>query len=596
MSSFTSPTRGSYSQETSGQRSLSLEQQQGIAAAQAAAGEARRTSTSTFTPSSSSLYVGELDPSVQESTLYEVFNKVSPVESVRICRDAITRRSLGYAYVNFKTQADGEKAIGALNYTTIKGKPCRIMWSQRDPSKRKAGSGNVFVKNLDSAVGTKELHDTFAKYGNILSCKVVTDESDISKGYGFVHYETEQAADNAISNVNGLTLYGKVVYVGHYISKRERETKIEEVKQHFTNIYVKNLVSDIKDEELQEEFGKFGPILSLAIQRDDFGVSKGYGFINYENHEDAERAVQEMHDTIYLNKRLFVCRAQKKSERKDELLKQHEQARLDKLAKYQGVNLYVKNLCDDIDDDVLREEFLKYGPITSAKIMKDEKTGVSKGFGFVCFTSADDATRAVAEMNGCMLSSKPIYVALAQKKDDRRSQLEAQRQQVQLPFVPPTTYIANSPVYYGNNSTNPYPQPMMGAPRPPRWSHPVSTTQPVGDLLQPQIVHTHPAPVAPTLPTQPAQPQEKALASPDTQQLTMAGLTAMDPEAQRQTLGERIYRVVHAKYPNLAGKVTGMLLELKQEELIYLINNPRALENKALEAVTLLEKTRATRA
>jgi hypothetical protein len=136
--------------------------------------------------------VGDLDPDVGETTLFEVFNVVAPVATIRVCRNAVTRQSLGYAYVNFQSPADAEKAVNELNYTPIRGRPCRIMWSQRDPAMRRSNVGNIFIKNLASEIvsplpplrlstntpslqTSRELHATFKLFGNILSCKVATD-------------------------------------------------------------------------------------------------------------------------------------------------------------------------------------------------------------------------------------------------------------------------------------------------------------------------------------------------------------------------------------------------------------------------------------
>ncbi|KAJ3217706.1 Protein phosphatase PP2A regulatory subunit B [Dinochytrium kinnereticum] len=632
-----------------------------------------------------SLYVGELDPSVTEAMLFDLFNMVGPVASIRVCRDAVTRRSLGYAYVNYHNVVDGERAIEALNYTALKGRPIRIMWSQRDPSLRKSGAGNIFIKNLDPSIDNKALHDTFSAFGNILSCKVAMDENGNSKGYGFVHYETGEAADAAIKHVNGMLLNDKMVFVGHHIPKKERMSKIEEMRSKYTNIYVKNLDENVTDEELREMFVKFGNVTSAIVQRDESGLSKGFGFVNFGNHEEARLAAEEMHEKEVNGKQLFVTRAQKKAEREEELRRQYEKIREEKLNKYQGVNLYIKNLDDTIDDEKLREVFSVYGVITSAKVMIDESKSASKGFGFVCFSSPDEATKAVTEMNGKMVANKPVYVALAQRKEVRRAQLAAQMQQrsqiriqqAGLPvpggypgqlfyptpgampqqqrggvFFPPNMVARPRWAPPGAPQGQPgvpvppsgsYPPqgpgipqqsyasqpgmngPIRGGPRPPRQPAGPTAGQPRPPMAGQQAVPNGVVPPRPSgvpggMPgSGPMNPTAAAAArgprpaagsykfsqnarnTPGAQgpmqgapsgkpALNAATLASLPAENQKRMLGEALFPLIQSHAKDMAGKVTGMLLEMDNGELLHLLESPDALHAKIEEAVAVLQE------
>lgn len=152
-----------------------------------------------------------------------------------------------------------------MNFDVLRGRPIRIMWSQRDPSLRRSGVGNIFIKNLDKTIDNKAMYDTFSAFGNILSCKVAQDETGSSKGYGFVHFETEEAAVGAITKVNGMLLNGKKVFVGRFIPRKDRERELGEKAKYFTNVYIKNFGDEFDDDKLFEQFSKYGKVTSHKV-------------------------------------------------------------------------------------------------------------------------------------------------------------------------------------------------------------------------------------------------------------------------------------------------------------------------------------------
>ncbi|XP_064420266.1 embryonic polyadenylate-binding protein-like [Latimeria chalumnae] len=611
-----------------------------------------------------SLYIGDLHSDVTEAMLYEKFSPAGPIMSIRVCRDMITRRSLGYAYINFQQPADAERALDTMNFEVIKGRPIRIMWSQRDPGLRKSGVGNIFIKNLDDSIDNKALYDTFSAFGNILSCKVVCDENG-SKGYGFVHFETHEAAARAIETMNGMLLNDRKVFVGHFKSRKEREAEYGSKAMKFTNVYVKNFGELMDDESLREIFSKFGKTLSVKVMTDERGRSRGFGFVNFQNHEEAQKAVTEMSGKELNGRVLYVGRAQKKLERQGELKRKFEQIKQERMNKYQGVNLYVKNLDDGIDDERLRKEFSPYGTITSAKVMTDG--GHSRGFGFVCFSSPEEATKAVTEMNGRIVSTKPLYVALAQRKEERKAILTNQYMQrlatmrampghligsYQQPsgyFMPAVPQPPSRAAFYSPSPIAPI-RPTSRwtahAARPPTSYQPVtpiirttvprrplttistmrqastqaprvlSNTQRVANIgtqtagprsaistpimrnMPPHYKYSavvrnaqHVGNASVQIPVQ--QVLEPAVHVQGQEPLTASMLAAALPQEQKQMLGERLYPLIHTMHPSLAGKITGMLLEIDNSELLHMLESPESLRSKVEEAVAVLQAHQA---
>jgi polyadenylate-binding protein len=539
---------------------------------------------------STSLYVGDLSPEVNEALLFEIFNAVGPVASIRVCRDNVTRQSLGYAYVNFHNVGDAERALDTMNYTNIGTRPCRIMWSQRDPALRKSGVGNIFVKNLDKSIDHKTLFDTFSVFGNILSCKVSVDSNGESLGYGFVHYQTAEAAEKAITQVNGMVVAGQKVTVEPFKPRSERSGD----HTKFTNVYVKNLPESFNKQMLEEMFGKVGTITSSMVPFSADGKFRGFAFVNYEEPDQAQAAIHEFNDMEYEGKKLYVGRAMKKSERQGYLLAVHQDKIEAKRKQWEGRNLYVKNLSDTLSEEKFIEEFSQFGSVTSAKIILDP-SGKSRGFGFICFETSEMAARAYQEMNGKMFDRKPLYVAYAQRRDDRRKILEKQRREAygmpsQIPYPGAPMYYPQFPAMAPNARAGwpaqgapvvrpMYPAPMgahrgrggrgRGAPRGGGRGGRGGRDMGAGPAPQP-IMTPH--------------VQVPAAGSQLTQLLANAS-----PHEQKQIIGERLFPLIREIEAKRAGKITGMLLEMDNSDLLELLSSKEALLEKVQEAITVLQ-------
>ncbi|OVA17902.1 RNA recognition motif domain [Macleaya cordata] len=464
-----------------------------------------------------------------------------------------------------------------------------------------------------------------------------------SKGYGFVQFESEESANAAIENLNGSTVEGKQIYVATFVKKSDRVLPSPDAK--YTNLYMKNLDLDVSEELLQEKFSEFGKITNLIITKDNNGNSKGFGFVNFDDPDDARRAMEAMNGTQLGSKVIYVARAQKRAERDQILRHQYEERRKEQIQKFKGSNVYVKNIEDGVDEDELQEHFSQCGTITSVKLMRDDK-GISRGFGFVCFSTPEEANKAVITFHGYMFHRKPLYVAIAQRKEDRQAQLQLQYGQRITGLAGPSTAVIPAgypPLYYTPPGVVPQMPPRQGLMYQPLGLRPgwrangfVPPTRPA---FQPV-----PLPMMPGTPRQhrhnrgrmngpmfsqggvqslPFRPQARtghakyvpngrqhemnngsavpssasnAAASQGGLEMLSSMLAAASPQHQKQMLGEYLYPLVQNLERDLAAKITGMLLEMDNSELLLLLESPESLAAKVDEAVQVLKlsKTKVT--
>merc|ERR1712187_307631 len=239
---------------------------------------------------------------------------------------------------------------------------------------------------------------------------------------------------------------------------------------------------------------------------------------------------------------LYVQRAQTKAERE--------------LAFQNNVELFVQNLDGKYGNCCLRKLFAPFGTVVSASVATDER-GRCKGFGFVTFASSGAANRAVTELHQKSMKGMPLQVSLASRRNSTR-QLTSQQS---TPEVRPSC----SPASFGNACA---PMVLMGV-----AAGPVTM---ISERSAPTMLTPAPVPAGSQV-----EPDISTLSGPE-----FAGALAIaDPRVQKQMLGERLFWRVAEYQPTLAPKITGMMLEHDNSELLNLLDSEWHLKRRIDEAV-----------
>ncbi|KAL9080282.1 MAG: hypothetical protein Q9157_000932 [Trypethelium eluteriae] len=166
------------------------------------------------------VYVGNLDERVTDSLVWELMLQAGRIVNVHLPKDRVTQTHQGYGFVEFISEEDADYAAKIMNQIRLYGKPVRVNKASADKQKTVEVGAELFIGNLDPMVDEKTLFETFQRFGTILATpKIARDDSNLSKGYGFVSFADFESSDEAIANMNGQYLMNKEISVQYAYKK-----------------------------------------------------------------------------------------------------------------------------------------------------------------------------------------------------------------------------------------------------------------------------------------------------------------------------------------------------------------------------------------
>ncbi|XP_025110595.1 ELAV-like protein 3 isoform X3 [Pomacea canaliculata] len=322
---------------------------------------------------------------------------------------------------------------------------------------------NLIVNYLPQTMSQDEIRSLFASIGELESCKLIRDKpTGQSLGYGFVNYKRPEDADKAINTLNGLRLQNKTIKVS--LARPSSES----IKG--ANLYISGLPKSMTQLDLESLFSQCGNIITSRILYDQTtGLSKGVGFIRFDQRVEAERAIQKLNNHIpegcidpitvkfanspssnknlatmtplalatYLSptRRFFgpIHHATATSRLRYSPLEPGllpnailpptlttaaaaAAAAASSTATPTALNstgwcIFVYNLAPDTEDSVLWQLFGPFGAVQSVKVIRDYTSGKCKGFGFVTMTNYEEALVAIQNLNGFTLGNRVLQVS-----------------------------------------------------------------------------------------------------------------------------------------------------------------------------------------
>lgn len=250
---------------------------------------------------SCTLFIKGITDKVDEKDLNTALSTEGKICMTSIARDE-DRKPTGIAFVRFNRKADALKA--AEKYSTLEVNDVKLECSKysQQAKPRTSSTESASFKNLPSSYTHEDAHKMLSEYGSIAELTL-----DSESGTGTVSYSTHGAVTKAIQMLNGRKVDNHTFLISDNTENKKKAAQ-------YNNLYVGNVDSNVSDQEIREEFGKYGEIDSLlrpTRKITDFNgetktVNKNHVFVSFKDPKAASDVIKELDGRHLWGKQLDI--------------------------------------------------------------------------------------------------------------------------------------------------------------------------------------------------------------------------------------------------------------------------------------------------
>lgn len=210
----------------------------------------------------------------------------------------------------------------------------------------------------------------------------------------------------------------KMVLMKQTLAHQQQQTKYLQRQQAvsiMSRIYVGCINYDTREDAIKQAFLAFGPIRSITMSWDSMtGKHKGFAFVEFEQPEAAQLALEQMNGILVCSRNIKVGRPSQMPQ---------AQACIDEIQKEAATfnRIYVSSIHKDLSDDDIRSVFSAFGTIKCCELSSAGIPGRHKGYGYIEYETLQSAQEAISSMNLFDLGGQYLRVGRAITPPDTRN-------------------------------------------------------------------------------------------------------------------------------------------------------------------------------